>query len=152
MATPRVDGAEALARQLTEMGQKVGLATLRKAVRYAFKPVLDEVRNTSHVSEAPHKTYKGRMVAPGYMRRSFVIITTVDKRTGSAIAGIHVKKTRRDAWYYMMVAKGWTKGNARWAGSDFMTSALSGNRAEIEGRLESRLRHLIAKAATEGRQ
>lgn len=150
----KIDGVEELARQLTAMGQKTGLAALRKAVRYAFKPVLDDVRNTSHVSKAPHKTYKGRMVAPGYMRRSFVTITTVDKRTGSAIAGIHVKKARRDAWYYMMVAKGWTRprDNARWPGSDFMTSALSGNRAEIEARLEDRLRHLIAKAAAGGGQ
>lgn len=82
---------------LRELDQKLaGLAAsatgpiLRRAVNRAIRPALEEAKNTVPIGKVPHKTYKGRLVAPGFARKSLKIKTLVsrDKQAAAALLGV----------------------------------------------------------------
>lgn len=65
-----VKGAKELDIKLSELGRAVEDKLVRAAMREALKPVLDSARTSIPKSDKAHRTYKGRLVAPGFAARS----------------------------------------------------------------------------------
>lgn len=92
----RIDGLRDLDRKLGDLGKKLGIKTLRKAVRRAAAPVRSQIRIGVPIGTEAHKTFKGRLVAPTFLRRSIRLLTKLNRRRGSISAIIGV---RREAFY-----------------------------------------------------
>lgn len=71
----KVDGVAALQAKLREMvSDDVVDKTLRSSMREAMKEALATAQGTVPEGLQAHRTYKGRLVAPGFLRRSLRIV------------------------------------------------------------------------------
>lgn len=108
-------GFDALDRQLADLSDKVRGSTLRAGVRKAAKPVLDKARATIPVGQVEHKTYKGRLVAPGFSSRNIrmVVRVTRDKQMAFALLGVAKEAFYAVQWVefgvpaYGIAPRGW---------------------------------------------
>lgn len=91
-----VEGMSGLMVKLNALGKKTGTATLKKALRKAGTPTLRQMRAAAPTGKSAHRTYKKRLVAPGFLKRSIRAITAIDKRKGSVSIVFGV---RREAYY-----------------------------------------------------
>lgn len=89
-------GVAGLDRQLAELGKAVTGKALRAAVRAGGNVVKKAAQARIPVGSEPHKTYKKRLVAPGFAKRSVRVVTKLDKTGEKASASIGV---RREAFY-----------------------------------------------------
>ena len=91
-----LQGFKELDRQLAALAAVPRGKVLRSAVRAGMKPAADKWKDTIVVGQRPHRTYKGRLVGPGFAKRNIRIITTVsrDKNKAAAIMG-----ARKEAFY-----------------------------------------------------
>jgi HK97 gp10 family phage protein len=107
-----VEGVAELTRQLQALGKLEDGKAIRASVRAAMKPALDRARQLiPKGTDKLHRTYKGRLVAPGFASRSVRMITTVsrDKQQAAAVLGV-----RREAFYAVQfVELGTSKQPAR---------------------------------------
>lgn len=87
---------------------------IRGALRAASVPIQHEMEARAPVGDLLHKTYKGRIVAPGFLRRSIRVIVTRVKKTGAIFAVFGVRK---EAFYGLaFVERGTIKRAAQeWA-------------------------------------
>ena len=63
-------GFEDLVRKLNELGAAVGGRVLRSALMTASLPALRSIQAAAPVGTKAHRTYKGRLVAPGFLKRN----------------------------------------------------------------------------------
>ena len=91
MSSNEIEGMRELSLKLDELGAKLGAQALRQAASQSLTPVVREIRAAAPVGTRAHKTYRGRIVAPGYLKRSIRRKSYVDKRRGSAVAMIGVE-------------------------------------------------------------
>lgn len=92
----RVEGLRALTVRLNELGRRTGTRTLKRALRKAATPTLRQMRAAAPLGSQPHRTHKGRLVAPGFLKKSIRAITVTDRRQGTAAVVFGV---RREAFY-----------------------------------------------------
>lgn len=88
----KLKGAAELDRQLQELGAVGAVKVMRPAVREALKPALTKAQSTVPVGSVPHRTYKGRLVAPGYASRSLRIAVSVLRDRSAVIGRLGVLK------------------------------------------------------------
>lgn len=105
-----LEGVADLEKKLLQLGQVAAVPILRAAVRAGIKPALERARELIPVGTQAHRTYKGRLVAPGFAKRNLRVITTAssDGRTVSAALGF-----RREAFYARFLETGTAKMSAR---------------------------------------
>lgn len=96
MAEIGVDGLKELNIKLGKLGNALAVKSLRKALRRAGTPTLQQMRAKVPVGTEIHRTYKKRPVAPGFLKRSLRMIVAVNKRSGAASVVFGV---RREAFY-----------------------------------------------------
>lgn len=86
----QLEGFNQLSRRLRALGERVGGKVLRQSVSSAVNPVVKEVRAAAPVGKRAHKTFKGRLVAPGFLSRSIRKRTwkSRDGRRASASIGV----------------------------------------------------------------
>ena len=84
-----LEGLDELSKKLATLGKAAG-KTLRSATLKATTPVVRKMRNKIPVGSKPHRTYKGRLVAPGFAKRS--IRRSSSFRRGVASVRIGVRK------------------------------------------------------------
>jgi HK97 gp10 family phage protein len=89
-------GSAELKRKFDELGKLGQAKVLRQSMRAAMKPVLTEAIARAPVGTVPHRTFKGRLVAPGFAQRSIKLVVARSKRTGNYRAVIGVA---REAFY-----------------------------------------------------
>lgn len=89
-----LDGYKELSRKLSALGEKVGGKVLRGSMMRATTKVVREMKSKAPVGTVSHRTYKGRLVAPGFASRSIKRVTRV--KTGYSSLRIGV---RREAFY-----------------------------------------------------
>lgn len=91
-------GVRELSRKLDSLARNVRGPVLRKAATAATKPVLDAARGLIPVNkvEELHRTYKGRLVAPGFAKRSIAAKVTLSQDGRAVFASMGVK---REAFY-----------------------------------------------------
>lgn len=83
MASVLLGGPE-LIRKLEALANSLGVkkaeSVLRRAAGQAMQPVLKEARATVPVGTEIHKTYKGRVVGPGFASRNLISRTKIDRK------------------------------------------------------------------------
>src|SRR6185295_11910097 len=94
--TRHITGLKALSSQLSELGAAAGGKALRAAALQATQPLIEQLRSSVPKGHKPHKTYKGRLVAPGFLSRSLKRVTRIskDRRTVRVMIGV-----KREAFY-----------------------------------------------------
>lgn len=87
-------GVAELNKRLVSLGGKLGQTVLRGAVKDAVVPVVLAMKVLAPRGKTVHRTYKGRIAAPGFLRRS--IKYTIRSKRGVVSASIGVA---REAFY-----------------------------------------------------
>ena len=91
-------GVRELSVKLDKLSSKMRGSTLRKAANKAVKPVLAKARSNlaSVIKHKPplklHKTYKGRLVAPGFAERNIAAQVSISRDRRAVFARIGVKR------------------------------------------------------------
>lgn len=88
----RVEGLRSLNRKLGELDAKVGIKTLTRASSKALNPTTRKIRAKAPVGKRDHKTYRGRTVFPGFLKRSVRQRSRRNRRNGSIEVRIGVLK------------------------------------------------------------
>lgn len=65
-----IEGMAALQRRIQAMGRVSRGRVLRQSASAAVNPMLQAARANAPKGERQHKTYKGRLVTPGFLRRN----------------------------------------------------------------------------------
>lgn len=92
-----LEGVADLTKKLQEIGNaQENLKVLRAAVGSAMRKVQKVARAQAPIGTIEHKTYKGRLVAPGFASRSLRVVTSSSKEYGTATARLGV---RAEAFY-----------------------------------------------------
>lgn len=117
--------AEAEAK-LRQLGAVVAAPIMKKAVRAGIQPAKQRAQQNAPTGQVAHRTYKGRLVAPGFGKRSIRVITTAsqDKRTFSAALGV-----RREAHYMVNFVE---VGSAKMAAQPWLRPAMAATKDEQE--------------------
>jgi HK97 gp10 family phage protein len=80
---------------------------VRSAINAALNPVLKEARASAPKGKAPHKTYKGRTVPPGFLSNSIIKQTRISKDKRFVFGTVRPKS---EAWYGSLLEHGWRAG------------------------------------------
>lgn len=79
----RIEGIAELSKKLNELSAQMEAKAIRSAVLQATNPALQKMKLAVPVGSKAHKTYKGRLVAPGFLKRNIKRKSYIDKKTGS---------------------------------------------------------------------
>lgn len=133
-------GVDKLARQLKELGEVAGGRALRSALFTASLPVLREIQAAAPVGTQEHRTKKGRLVAPGFLRRNIrrKAILSRDKTTATVLVG-----PSNEAFYAQFLEKGTSTITAR----PFIEPAFARSAQAATDRFIRELRALIKRAS-----
>lgn len=136
-----LEGTRELERKLRELGAAFSVPIMRSAVRAGIKPALQRARQTIPVGKEPHRTYKGRLVAPGFSKRSLRVVTKVskDKRRFSAALGV-----RREAFYAVLFTE---LGTSKQPARPWLRPAMQATQMQQQQALADRLRSRLLKVA-----
>lgn len=136
-----LEGVAALTKQLDALGKLDDGKALRAAVREAAKPAVEKAKALIPEGVDAHRTYKGRLVAPGFAKRNIRAVTTLskDKQKASAIIGV-----RREAFYAVQFVE---IGTSKMAAEPWLRPALDSTQAQCEQRLADSLKTAVDKAA-----
>ena len=89
-------GADQLVKHLNDLGGKLGVKVMRAAARKALRPTVRIMQSRAPVGRVAHRTYKGRLVTPGFLKRNIRLIVQLKKNEGKIVAVIG---TRKEAYY-----------------------------------------------------
>jgi HK97 gp10 family phage protein len=134
-------GAKELARLLKQMPDKMRGQVMRQAVRAASKPVIAKARTLIPVNKIDelHKTYKGRVVAPGFAQRSITAVTELGKSKLTSWVRIGVK---REAFYATQFVE---LGTSHQAKQPWLGPAFDASQSAMLSAIVSQIRKFIAK-------
>lgn len=132
----KIEGLKELSKQLEKLGKELGTKTLRNATRSALAPTHRKIKALTPVGKRAHRTYKGRLVAPGFLKRSIKLRSS--SRKGRVSASIAANP---EAFYGMFLVIGTKKIPAK----DFFFRTFANDRPRIEAELVKNLRKRINK-------
>lgn len=134
-----LQGTADLDRKLGLLKESMRGNILRSAVRAGIKPA--KLRAVSLIPKGgvPHRTYKGRLVGPGFASRNIRVITTVsaDRNKASAIMGV-----RREAFYATQFVET-RKGKSKDKGRPWLEPAMRQTQSEQLAALSAQLKKRI---------
>ena len=139
----KTEGFKALSRQLNKLGAAAGGKVLRSAAMSASLPILRAAQTNAPVNDRDYlkRTYKGRLVAPGFLKRNIArkAILSKDKRFVKVMIG-----PKPEAFYgTQFIEVGTSKIPAR----PWLRPAIESKRSEAVRRLGEQLKKNILKAA-----
>lgn len=136
-----LEGTAALAKQLKALGLAAGGKILREAARAGLKPALKRAQETVPKGSVPHRTYKGRLVAPGFASRNLRLIakTTAGGAGAEAILGV-----RSEAFYVLQFIE---RGTSKYPAHPWLAAAERATQSEGLKGLADKLKESIEKAA-----
>lgn len=110
-----LEGVAVLARRLKSLGKAAAGQGLKDAARAGLKPALAIAKTSVPKGSVPHKTYKGRLVGPGFASRSLRLIVKLKAQGTAAEAILGV---RSEAYYVLQfIERGTSKYPAHpWLG------------------------------------
>jgi len=136
-----VKGLAELDRRLAALGGALGQKVLRNAARAAMTPVLKAARAAAPKGTEAHRTYKGRLVAPGFASRNLRVITYRNRQTGKVGALLGVRKEAYYAIHY------WVYGAYGRKRKDWLTPVFEAHASDMLQRLQTETAKRIDKAA-----
>lgn len=134
-----VEGADDLVRSFELIGNAAGIKVMRRSMGKALRPTAKKLRASAPSGSRAHKTYKGRLVASGFLKRNIAVNTRVGKDKNRVFGTIRPKS---EAWYGSLLEHGWRPGNrsrrvksasSRGALSDSALRKLGDNRTKVPG-------------------
>ncbi len=136
----KIKGLKELQRKLAALGPAVGGKALRQATNAAMLPVLQQARSSAPEGTTTHKTYKGRVVFPGFLRRSVIRRSRLsrDKKTAWARVGV-----KREAFYGTQFLE---IGTSRMPRRPWLTPAMDERQDQVTLLLKKKLKAQIDKA------
>lgn len=138
-----LEGVKALSAQLDNLKKGLDVKVMRAAVRAGIKPAFERAAQTIPIGKDVHRTYKGRLVAPGFSKRSLRIVTKVTKSGGvynvSAALGV-----RREAFYAVLFTE---LGTSKIPAHPWLRPALRNTQAAQQAALADRLKKRIEALA-----
>lgn len=138
-------GVAELTAKLKALGALEDGRALRRAVYAGMKPALAAARAKIPVGTRTHRTYKGRLVSPGFAKASLRIVTTVSKDKQAAFALLGPRKEAFYASLYVEI------GTAKMAAKPWLRPAFYGSaEAQKEGLADSLQRSVLKIAAASG--
>lgn len=140
MANP-LEGVAQLTRQLNDMGAAVAGKELKGTAKSAMKIAYDKIVATAPVGSVPHKTYKGRLVAPGFYKRSLRLIARINKRLGSVEA---IVGAAREAFYGVLFVE---LGTSKMAAQPHIRPAMESSQESMLQQIASQLRNRLERIA-----
>lgn len=137
----QLEGVADLTTKLTELGAKVAGKELRGTVKAAIETALHAARVNIPVGSEPHKTYKGRIVTPGFALASIDTKIGLEKKTGTAYALLGV---RPEAFYALAFRE---LGTATQAADPWLRPAFEESEDAMLRTIASELRDRVEKVA-----
>ena len=134
-------GLKELEKKLAKLGRVAGGKALRSAAMTSTLPLLKEAKETIPVGTVPHKTYKGRLVAPGFGKRSLARKAKLSKDKSFVKVMVGVKP---EAFY---VIQFFEFGTSTIPANPWLTRAYDKTHKDVEKRFSKRLQKSILKAA-----
>lgn len=148
MAANSTDGALAGAADCIRKLQALGALDNGKialgAVRAGIQPAFTAAEAKIPVGTRMHRTYKGRLVAPGFGKRSLVIVTTKKTNDGlpSALLGV-----RGEAYYETQFLE---RGTSKMRAQPWLRSSFYSTQDAMEAAMVAYLQKRLAKLAKDG--
>lgn len=136
-----LEGARELDAKLQELGKSVRGRALRKAVTEAMKPARQAALARVPQGSAMHRTYKGRLVAPGFTSRNVLIASSLDRTKERATARLGVAP---EAFYALQFIE---RGTFKDKPQPWLAPSFESSRGAVETDLTDTLRAQILKAA-----
>jgi len=151
-----ISGYRELSRQLKAMGAAPGGNALRSAASFAMKPAIAAAKSlapeanppygpystrTTPLDPYPKKTYKGRLVAPGFAKRSVAIRAFLARTRDFVKVSLGV---RREAFYAVQFIE---LGTSKIPKRPWLEPAFRGAISAVDAQFQSRLKALIDRAA-----
>jgi len=84
----KIEGLNELGKKLEKLGKDLGIKTLRQAASGAMTKTHREIKAAAPVGKKAHRTYKGRLVAPGFLKRGLKKRTRTYKGQGKVVVTI----------------------------------------------------------------
>lgn len=134
-----LQGVAQLTKQLQQLGAAFTVPVLRSAVRAGIQPAKKQAIAMAPAGSVAHRTYKGRLVAPGFGKRSIRVVTKVnaDKTTVSAALGV-----RREAFYMVNFVE---RGTSKMPAQPWLRPAMKSTQSEQEAAFAAQLIKRIDK-------
>lgn len=128
-----LQGVAEASRKLRAAGAAFTVPILRSAVRAGIQPAKKLAQATAPTGSVAHRTYKGRLVAPGFGKRSIRVVTKVnaDKTGVSAALGV-----RREAFYMVNFVE---IGTAKMPARPWLRPAMQMTQSEQEAAFAKKL-------------
>jgi hypothetical protein len=139
--TRHIRGLDALSKELQALGPDIAKKALRSATSGALTPTFKKIKMAAPVGSEPHRTFKGRLVAPGFLQRSLKRSSRFFPRTGKAIAKIKILPEAFYGGFYDVGVTG------KFPKLDWFTKTFENDREAIEKRFSDLLRAKIKKLA-----
>jgi len=98
MSDLHVQGLRELQEKLKDMESKTSQKALRSALMTSATPTVRKLRAVAPVGTRDHRTYKGRLVAPGFLRRSVGKESKLVRGKKSTIAVVFIG-VKKEAYY-----------------------------------------------------
>jgi len=98
MSDLHVQGLKELQAKLQDMESKTSQKALRSALMTSATPTVRKLRAVAPVGTRDHRTYKGRLVAPGFLRRSVGKESKLVRAKNSTIAVVYIG-VKKEAYY-----------------------------------------------------
>ncbi len=134
-----VIGLKELNQKLARLDAATGVKALRSAAMSSTLPTVKEMKAAAPKGRDVHRTYKGRLVAPGFLSRSVKRATKV--KNGRVSVSIGVK---REAFYGVMFLD---KGTKKIPARNWFKKTFEGNTPQIVGLFKKKLHARIMKAS-----
>jgi len=108
MSDLHVQGLKELQAKLQDMEAKTSQKALRSALMTSATPTVRKLRAVAPVGTRDHRTYKGRLVAPGFLRRSVGKESKLVRGKKSTIAVVFIG-VKKEAYYGVQFLDSGTK-------------------------------------------
>ncbi|MCP4366337.1 MAG: hypothetical protein GY800_13720 [Planctomycetes bacterium] len=135
-----VEGLKELGEKLARIERATAIKSMRNACMAATLPVVKEMKAAAPKGNKVHRTYKGRLVAPGFLSRSVIRKTRVNKQTGAVSVRLGVK---REAFYGVNFLD---QGTKKIAGREWFVSRFEKNAGKMVATFKERLAKKIKQA------
>ena len=141
--TKEVIGVEALKKKLDGIKEELHPKLVAQSVRASMVPMMKQARQNAPQGKDVHRTYKGRLVAPGFLKRNIKLrkMKFKDKtKVGYSLAA------RKEAFYGKIIEQGFRDVSAKpWLGE-----AYNSTKSQVESNFRRALLKRIEKGKRKG--
>lgn len=134
-------GVKELTQKINAMGTVFAAKNLRGVSKDALEVAEHVARANIPRGTEPHKTYKGRLVSPGFALATLHIETFINKATGTAVAVLGVA---REAFYAVLFVE---LGTSKMPAQPWLRPAFEQSKDPMLQRLAASLRERVEKIA-----